>query len=70
MRRRYDVGGIFPVCEKLLRSYILILHTLQEASNMLVIPILKLQSVQGYIFDCHRYSLNHIATKNVRLVTL
>ena len=33
------------------RSHILILHVLQEARNILVIPISKLLGVQGYIDD-------------------
>ena len=33
------------------RSYILILHALQEASNILVISAQKLQGVKGHIFD-------------------
>ena len=37
------------------RSHILVLHALQKASDILVIPILKLLGVQGYISDCHRY---------------
>ena len=46
------------------------LDALQEASNILVTPILKLLGLQGCISDRHRYQFKTIASKNVTLVTL
>ena len=50
----------FQFVNKLLAESLLILHALQEASDILVIPILKLLGVQGYISDRHRYRFKTI----------
>ena len=60
----------FQYAKSCRRSHILMLHACQEeASNILVILILKLICVQEYIFDQHT-NFEPYASKNVRLVTL
>ena len=55
----------FQYVKKYWRSHILILHVLQEASNILVILILNLIDVQVYIYlwSSSERVLNHIASK-------